>query len=326
MSKNSACVGDCFILPIRGRVVITHREPMALQELRLSSRPASWRFFVVLAFALGLWVTPTKTNAAVTVDELLTSTNSERTTAGVPPLTRSALLDAAATSKANDMIDQKYFSHTSPSGERAWVWMKKSGYAYTEAGENLAMDFTDSEDIVNAWMRSTGHRKNILGAHFEDVGVAAVTGDFHGQSTTMVVMLFGRQTSTASILSASATTVAPAPKKPVTLPCPTLPVTATTTKPIAETTIPSITAEARPIPQLTLTLVEPNPTYTQSATPRVLGLSAPVPPPSIIGLSSEIGWMILSALALAGLTLSFASIWWSQIYPQPLRPLLVSTT
>lgn len=324
MHKNAQRFGDCLILPMDGQLVITHREPIALQGPRPSSHPASWRIVVLLAWAIGLWITPTRTNAAVTVDELFVLTNTERTAATLPPLVRSDMLDAAATSKANDMLEHEYFSHTGPSGERAWAWMKTSGYAYTEAGENLAMDFTDAQDIISAWMGSTGHRKNILGSHFEDVGLAAVTGDFHGQSTTMVVMLFGRQTSTTATASASSTTVAPAPTQPVTLPRPTPPVT--TPEPIAVTTIPSIASEPRPIPQLSLTLVEPHPAYTQSPEPRVLGLSAPVPPESVIGLSSEIGWMILSALALAGLTLSLASIWWNRIYPQPLSPVLTSAT
>lgn len=325
MPKNAQRFGDCVILPISGQLVITHRDPLALRGPSPSSRPASWRVFVLLAFALSLWVTPTRTNATVTVDELVVLANTERTTTGLPPLARNALLDAAATHKANDMLEQEYFSHTGPSGERAWTWMKKSGYAYTEAGENLAMDFTDSQDIVSAWMGSASHRKNILGSLFEDVGMAAVTGDFRGQSTTMVVMLFGRQTSTTATASASSTTVAPAPTQPTTLPRPTPPAATPAPDQIPVTTIPSIISQPRPIPQLTLTIVEPHPAYTQLPKPRVLGLSTPVPPQSTVDLSQHIGWMILTALALAGLILSLAAIWWSRIYPQPFRPVPAST-
>ncbi len=127
----------------------------------------------------------------VVANVLIDETNQERVAQNLLPLRDNALLDAAAQAKANDMAANSYFAHTSPAGITPWYWFEKAGYNFTAAGENLAVDFTDSQDVTNAWMNSPGHRANILNKGFTEIGMAAASGTFEGRATVFVVEFFG---------------------------------------------------------------------------------------------------------------------------------------
>lgn len=118
--------------------------------------------------------------------------NEDRAIASAQPLAPSPILEAAARMKAEDMAKNHYFAHTSPAGVTPWHWFRAAGYRYTYAGENLALNFTDSADVERAWMNSSKHRANILNMNFTEVGIAVATGTYQGRATTFVVQLFGR--------------------------------------------------------------------------------------------------------------------------------------
>lgn len=118
-------------------------------------------------------------------------TNQERLDNKIQPLQRSAVLDAAAKLKADDMAKNQYFAHFSPTGVTPWHWFDKAGYVYAHAGENLAIHFTDSDEVVEAWMNSPTHRQNIVDNKYTEIGVATVKGKFEGYDTVYVVQLFG---------------------------------------------------------------------------------------------------------------------------------------
>ncbi|MBI3638379.1 CAP domain-containing protein, partial [Candidatus Wolfebacteria bacterium] len=59
------------------------------------------------------------------------------------------------------------------------------------AGENLAVNFFDSEDAVNAWMKSITHRENILNTNFKEIGIGVAKGNYNGKESIFVVQLFG---------------------------------------------------------------------------------------------------------------------------------------
>jgi hypothetical protein len=99
----------------------------------------------------------------------------------------------AARMKAEDMATKGYFAHTSPDGVTPWYWLDTAGYAYSYAGENLAINFVNSEDVVDAWMNSTGHRANILNKYFSEIGVGVAKGTYEGEEAIFVVQLLGRQ-------------------------------------------------------------------------------------------------------------------------------------
>lgn len=129
----------------------------------------------------------------ITPVKLLELTNQRRADEGLSPLRINDELVYAAQMKAQDMFDKNYWAHNSPEGATPWVFVKGSGYDYLYAGENLARGFTTSEDIVQAWMDSPGHRENLMSSNYEDIGFAIQEGSLTGDQTVLVVQMFGKQ-------------------------------------------------------------------------------------------------------------------------------------
>jgi uncharacterized protein YkwD len=124
-------------------------------------------------------------------EDLLTYTNLRRQNEGLPNLTYNEKLSQAAAEKAKNMFQENYWAHVSPSGIEPWYFIKQAEYEYLYAGENLAVDFSDSTDVVEAWYNSPSHRENLLSSNFSDIGFAVANGELKGRKTTIVVQMFG---------------------------------------------------------------------------------------------------------------------------------------
>ena len=162
-------------------------------------------------FVAGLIILPGQNFiAAVASSEVIALTNSERTQFDIGTLKENPLLDAAAQAKADDMAAKGYFSHVGPDGKEPWAWITGAGYAYQYAGENLAVRFNESADVVNAWMASPTHRSNILKSQYADIGVGVAQGTYQGVPATFVVQYFGTK---ETALAAAFQAAAPAPVK-----------------------------------------------------------------------------------------------------------------
>ncbi len=127
----------------------------------------------------------------ITPETMLELTNTSRREFGAVELKFNAQLAAAAEAKASDMFSFQYFDHNSPSGATPWYWIKSSGYEYSYAGENLAIDFISAEGTHQAFMNSSSHRENILNVNYEEIGIAVKKGMFEGEETIIVVEEFG---------------------------------------------------------------------------------------------------------------------------------------
>lgn len=138
--------------------------------------------------------------ASLIPDVLIDLTNQNRNVENIPQLSLNPLLTQAAQLKANDMATKGYFAHTSPEGVTPWYWLDEAGYDYARAGENLAVDFSDSKDVVTAWMNSPSHRANIENGNFTEIGIATAQGTFQGHETTFVVQFFGKPTFIAQVV------------------------------------------------------------------------------------------------------------------------------
>lgn len=123
---------------------------------------------------------------------LVDLTNDARTSNNGKALIRNPVLDNAARLKAENMASLGYFAHTSPQGLTPWYWFNQAGYTFTYAGENLAIDFTESVDVENAWLASPTHKANILNNNFTEIGIATVDAVYQGRPTTYVVQMFGK--------------------------------------------------------------------------------------------------------------------------------------
>jgi len=98
--------------------------------------------------------------------------NQERAKAGLSPLTLDTELSNVALAKAKDMYTNNYFDHTSPTYGSPFQMMEKYGISYRSAGENIAKGQRTPQEVMNAWMNSEGHRKNIMDPSFKKIGVA----------------------------------------------------------------------------------------------------------------------------------------------------------
>jgi uncharacterized protein YkwD len=111
-------------------------------------------------------------------------TNQSRSKAKLAPLEVSAQLTAAARAKLDDMLRRHYFQHDTPDGRRPWWFIQAAGYRIRIAGENLAKGYFTEIDLQHDWMKSHGHRDNILGRDYTEIGVAA--------RHDLVVVMFAR--------------------------------------------------------------------------------------------------------------------------------------
>lgn len=131
--------------------------------------------------------------AAMTSNSLEELVNQTRAEHNLAPLEVDTKLAQSAIFKAEHILKEDYFAHTSPSGVTPWYWFKKSNYNYQYAGENLAIDFTDSRSLHRALLNSPTHRANILNPNYTEMGIAVVTGEFNGKQTTIAVQHFGNE-------------------------------------------------------------------------------------------------------------------------------------
>jgi uncharacterized YkwD family protein len=122
--------------------------------------------------------TNTATNTGTYASQVINLVNQERAKAGLQALSSDNALSAMALDKAKDMYNNHYFDHTSPTYGSPFEMMNTYGISYTYAGENIAMGQQSPQEVMNAWMNSTGHRQNILSPNYTKIGVAFYNGEW----------------------------------------------------------------------------------------------------------------------------------------------------
>ncbi|QIN81723.1 hypothetical protein GBA63_03030 [Rubrobacter tropicus] len=105
-------------------------------------------------------------------------------------------LQKVARAHSKDMIQRDYFSHTTKGTSRqACDRVKNAGYRFRYCGENIAYgsgSYGEPQSIMRSWMKSTGHRRNILNGKYREIGIGAYTGTYKGmRNTTMYTADFG---------------------------------------------------------------------------------------------------------------------------------------
>jgi uncharacterized protein YkwD len=152
-------------------------------------------FFVVLEILSGLSFSYPKAShaqgASLNRASLVTLTNSSRHSYRLGSVYESDALNRAAQAKAEDMLKNQYFAHTSPQGIAPWDFVLAEKYNYLIAGENLAINFSSAEGVGKAWMNSTGHKANILNKEFQEIGIGMAKGMYKGAEAIFVVQMFG---------------------------------------------------------------------------------------------------------------------------------------
>lgn len=114
---------------------------------------------------------PTQDQIKEYEQEVIRLVNVERSKQGLKELKYDWELARVARYKSEDMRDNNYFSHNSPVYGSPFDMMKNFGIKYKAAGENIAKGQSTPEQVVKAWMNSSGHRANILSTKFTHIGV-----------------------------------------------------------------------------------------------------------------------------------------------------------
>lgn len=183
----------------------------------------------------------------LTIDNILQAVNHERGIRNLPLLNTNFKLGSAAQSKSEDMMARHYFAHIDPDGNYIWKKIVAVGYTpYLQLGENLAIEFYNTDSLVAAWMNSPTHRANVLNEGFADQGMGMAlgnvqNGDYYSAITNTFGTLLVKKTAPIAVAQGSIkpkTTTSPSPiiKKQVVL---------NTPAPASPTTSPIV--DARPV-------------------------------------------------------------------------------
>lgn len=132
---------------------------------------------------------PEQPKIGVEEQEMLDLINAERSKVGAAPLKADLKLMEVAKLKADDMVKNNYFSHTSPTYGSPFDMLNKFGITYQSAAENIAGN-SSVEAAHNALMQSEGHRKNILNPSFNYIGIGITPSPVYGK--VFVQMFVGR--------------------------------------------------------------------------------------------------------------------------------------
>ena len=128
-------------------------------------------------------VKPTRANLEVVRTAVLCLHNAERARNGLPRLSENPRLRRAAARHTAHMVEARFFEHTSPAGSTMLDRIRRTGYTSGtrgwSIGENIAWGtgrLATAAQIQRSWMKSPGHRANILKRAFREIGIGIGTG------------------------------------------------------------------------------------------------------------------------------------------------------
>jgi uncharacterized protein YkwD len=142
-----------------------------------------------------VYVPTSNVGSSINTNEVYNLTNVERKNIdqNLVNLKYNNTLAKIAAVRIQDMFALQYFEHNSPTGDNASKEAAKNGYEYITIGENIALgNFDGAQGLVTAWMNSPGHRANILNKNYTEIGVAAASGMYKGQTVWIAAQIFGK--------------------------------------------------------------------------------------------------------------------------------------
>jgi len=157
----------------------THRPIASNSDARRVARHAVIAVGLVAVVATAGWWTRGGDDVAIS-RTIIDRTNLARAESGLLPLEANPQLTRAAESYAREMARRGWFDHTGPDGASVDVRAEAAGYtAWEYLGENLAMGAgrPDAGAVVDRWLESADHRRNILSPELRETGVACYVAD-----------------------------------------------------------------------------------------------------------------------------------------------------
>ncbi len=128
-------------------------------------------------------------DSKATASYILEKINAERIANGLHALSLDSLLTATAQTKAKDMVENNYFSHTSPTYGSPFEMMQNAGVTYISAGENIAGN-SSIDDAISSFLNSEEHSKNILSNSYNYIGIGIEKSNTYGY--VIVLMFIGK--------------------------------------------------------------------------------------------------------------------------------------
>lgn len=103
--------------------------------------------------------------------QVLALVNEERAAVGCPALSVNAELTKAAQNHSADMAAHSNMSHTGSDGSDPGLRITRAGYEWRTYGENVAYGYGTAAKVMEGWMNSPGHKRNILDCSFKEIGL-----------------------------------------------------------------------------------------------------------------------------------------------------------
>lgn len=123
--------------------------------------------------------------------EIINLTNEARQKYGLPELKYNPQLAQIADSRISDMKNKHYFAHINPDNKGLKYFVEQADYNYLIVGENLAINYYDSQEVVQAWLESPSHRENILKPTFNEIGLSSDEIKINGNKNFVIAMILG---------------------------------------------------------------------------------------------------------------------------------------
>ena len=126
--------------------------------------------------------------------QLLKAHNEARAAKNVAPLSICSLLNDAAYKHAAYMASRSKLSHIGIKLSSSSHRIKEEGYLASHTGENIASGYTTVADVMDGWLKSNGHRNNIMSNHYQECGFGMVNNYwcavFATPSTNLISVTF----------------------------------------------------------------------------------------------------------------------------------------
>lgn len=118
-------------------------------------------------------------------EDILRMVNEERAKAGAQAMVMESLRRNVARAHSKDMAVRSFFDHNNPDGKSPFDRMKAAGISYSTAGENIAYNSLpvdrSAKAAMDSWMKSDGHRKNILNTKYGRTGIGVYRNPSNGR-------------------------------------------------------------------------------------------------------------------------------------------------
>lgn len=108
------------------------------------------------------------------VEQFVQLMNLHRQSVGCEPLGWNPVAAEVARDHSQDMIDRSFFAHDNPDGHSPFDRMASAGLTYSRAAENIAYGYPTADAVLQGWLDSPGHRRNIENCSLTEHGVGLV--------------------------------------------------------------------------------------------------------------------------------------------------------